>query len=211
MASNKQLAVYTSIKPLVANGFFSPLIWEDALQYSTYSITLTADKNCIITVQFTNDRLNITYQQVFSVLAGEAFNYNDIISSSYFRLRVDNTEGTNMTAFSLSTYLKNDTKSSNVISALLWGNVATGINGVSALINSNFNIKNYTFFGDVDGATDLIVQISNDGSTWYSTQYTYTASGAGYFGFNVSNLVAQYVRLQSSNNITAKAYCNANS
>ena len=178
MTSNKQLAVYTSSKPLVGNGFFSPLVWEDALQYSTYAITLTADKNCSITVQFTNDRLNITYQQVFTVLAGEAFNYNDIISSSYFRLRVDNIEGTNMTAFSLSTYLKRDSKSSNVVSALLWGNVATGINGVSALINSNFNINNYTFFGDVDGATDLIVQISNDG-TWYSTQYTYTASGAG--------------------------------
>jgi hypothetical protein len=211
MASNKQLAVYTSIKPIVANGFFSPLIWEDALQYSTYAITLTADKNCTITVQFTNDRFNITYQQVFTVLAGEAFNYNDVISSSYFRLRVDNIEGTNMTTFSLSTYLKNDGKSSNVVSAILWDNDQTGLYGTSATINSNFNINNYTFFGDVDGATDLIVQISNDGSTWYSTQYTYTSSGASQFGFNVSNLVAQYVRLQSTNDVSAEAYCNANS
>jgi len=208
--ANKQLALYTSIKPLVGNGFFSPLVWEDALAYSTYAITLIADQDCSITVQFSNDRFNITSQQVYNVLAGNAFNFQDVILSSYFRLRVDNLTASAMTQFSLATYLKNEEKKANCITTELWGNVATGVNGNSSLINSNFNVRNYTFLGNVSGATVLTVQCSNDGNNWYSSQYAYTSAGAGDFGFNVNGLVAQYVRLQSSLNITATAYCNAN-
>jgi len=208
--SNIQIAIYTSSRPLVASGFFSPLIWVDALNYARYGISLTADKDCSITVQFSNDRLNITYQQVFNVLAGQPFNYNDIVSSAYFRLRVDNTELTAMTEFSLSTYLLQNSKNANVIAATLWDGTSTGVNGNSSIVNSNFNIKNYTFFGNVSSATDLTIQISNDGANWYSTQYTYTSSGAGNFGFN-TNLVAQYLRLQSSNDVIATVLCNANS
>ena len=209
MANNKQLAVYTSIKPLVANGFFAPLVWENALEYSTYAITLTADRNCAITVQFSNDKFNITLQQVFYVLAGHSFNISDIVSSGYFRLRVDNEEAVAMTLFSLATYLKNGAgdKLANVISSNLWNNVSTGVGGVSSLINATFNNRDYLFFGSVSGATVLTVQVSNDFANWYDTQYSYTSSSAAGFGFSVS-LVAQFVRLKSSANITATAYCN---
>jgi hypothetical protein len=207
--TNRQVAIYTTTRPLGANGFYSPLVWENALEYATYGITYIADRDSTITVQFSNDRFNITFQQLFYVLANETFNFTDIVPSAYFRLRVDNQEATAMTLLSLSTYLKNDSKNTNVLNANLWLNAATGVGGVSALINSNFNIHNYTFFGTVNGTTNLVVQMSNDGNTWYSTQYTYTASGAGSFGFNV-NLVAQYVRLVSSANIVATIQCNAN-
>lgn len=210
MTANKQLAVYTSIRPLTANGFFAPLVWENAVEYSTYAITLTADRDCAITVQFSNDRFNITLQQIFNVVAGTSFNISDIVSSGYFRLRVDNLEATAMTVFSLATYLKNGAgdKLANIISSNIWTTVATGVGGVSSAINASFNNRDYTFFGNVSGATVLTVQISNDFSNWYDTQYSYMASTAANFGFNVNGLVAQFVRLKSSANITATAICN---
>ena len=97
---------------------------------------------------------------------------------------------------------------SNKGTATLWNNTTTGVNGVSlsvALIISNQ--KNLSFFGNVSGATNLIVQFSNDGTTFYDSQYSYTQSASGDFGFNTTGSPL-FCRIKSTNSVTATAFIN---
>jgi hypothetical protein len=96
----------------------------------------------------------------------------------------------------------------------LWGNIvtngagstitaaATGVNGVSNSIDT-LNSPFVSIFGNVNGATTLNLQYSADNVN-FNTAHSLTASGAGDFNFDVI-CGAQYMRLQSTNNVQAYA------
>lgn len=84
-----------------------------------------------------------------------------------------------------------------------WDDAATGAGGNSAAVDvSGGGVV--SIFGTVDGATDLDVYYSQDGATWYQSEHQISLAGAGDFGqdFRVG---AAFVRLQSSNDVTATA------
>jgi len=110
------------------------------------------------------------------------------------------TTNTNLT----NTYNLLNTKGSSV----LFNNVSSGVNGVSSAVNlSNIKISNMTFMGKSSGATLFTIQFSNDGVTYYDSQYSYNFSGAGSFGFNISGC-PNYLRMKSSNDVVANAIIN---
>lgn len=91
----------------------------------------------------------------------------------------------------------------------LWGAVTTGVNGVSNAVNlSALKVNNITFMGNCNGATLLTVQFSNDGITYYDSQYSYNLTGASDFGFNLT-CCPNYFRMKSSQNVTATVIVNA--
>ncbi len=93
--------------------------------------------------------------------------------------------------------------------ALLWSASPTGVNGVSNAVNlSALKISNMTFMGNCNNATLLTVQFSNDGTTYYDSQYSYNLTGAGDFGFNLT-CCPNYLRMKSSQNVTATVIVNA--
>jgi len=97
---------------------------------------------------------------------------------------------------------------SNKGTSTLWSNNVTGVNGVSLILNlSNVNQSNLTIFGSVDGATNLIVQFSNDGTNFYDSQYSYVQSASGNWGFNIT-ACPLYMRLKSTSSVTAYAFVN---
>jgi hypothetical protein len=97
---------------------------------------------------------------------------------------------------------------SNKGTSTLWSNNLTGVNGVSLILNlSNVNQSNLTIFGSVDGATNLIVQFSNDGTIFYDSQYSYVQSASGNWGFNIT-ACPLYMRLKSTSSVTAYAFVN---
>jgi len=97
---------------------------------------------------------------------------------------------------------------SNKGTSTLWSNNVTGVNGVSLILNlSNVNQSNLTIFGSVDGATNLVVQFSNDGTNFYDSQYSYVQSASGNWGFNIT-ACPLYLRLKSTSNVTAYAFVN---
>jgi len=97
---------------------------------------------------------------------------------------------------------------SNKGTSTLWSNNVTGVNGVSLTLNlSNVNQSNLTIFGSVDGATNLIVQFSNDGTNFYDSQYSYVQSASGNWGFNIT-ACPLYLRLKSTSSVTAYAFVN---
>jgi len=93
-------------------------------------------------------------------------------------------------------------------SGVLWSGSSTGAGGVSLAVNlSTKNVKNITFMGNCNGATLLTVQFSNDGTTYYDSQYAFTLSASGDVGFSLA-CCPNYVRVKSSNNVTATLYIN---
>lgn len=103
-----------------------------------------------------------------------------------------------------------DVQKSNKISATMWLSSVTGIGGVSLSANlSLVNQTNLSFYGNVSDTTVLTVQFSQDGTTFYDTQYSYSQTGAGNIGFNIQSSPL-HVRLKSSNSVTATIYLNCN-
>jgi hypothetical protein len=92
--------------------------------------------------------------------------------------------------------------------SILWSGSATGAGGVSLAVDlSNKNVKNITFIGNCNGATLLTVQFSSDGTTYYDSQYAFTLSAAGDVGFSLA-CCPNFIRVKSSNNVTASLYIN---
>lgn len=79
----------------------------------------------------------------------------------------------------------------------------TGSNGDSSGFQPNG--PTLSIFGDVDGATTISVWFSNDGSNFYQDVNSFITSGAGDVSLTITT-AAQYVRLRSSNDITATIY-----
>jgi len=99
---------------------------------------------------------------------------------------------------------------SNKNSTILWLSSVTGVGGVSLNANlSSVNQTNLSFYGNVSATTVLTVQFSQDGTTFYDTQYSYSQTGAGDIGFNIQSSPL-YVRLKSSNSVNATIYLNCN-
>jgi hypothetical protein len=84
----------------------------------------------------------------------------------------------------------------------------------SSVVNfTNLNIKSITIYGSNSAAAStLIVQCSNDNSTWYSSQYTVLVAVGNSFGFGLTGFCPRYLRLRNqdytTSNITAYIdYC----
>jgi hypothetical protein len=93
-------------------------------------------------------------------------------------------------------------------SSVLWSGSATGAGGVSLAVDLSLkNIKNISFMGYSDGATILTVQFSSDGTNYYDSQYAFTLSASGDVGFSLA-CCPNYVRVKSSNNVTASLFVN---
>lgn len=76
-----------------------------------------------------------------------------------------------------------------------WNAAAASAGDTSAAIDTQY-MANVTAFGNVDAATDIIIQVSQDGATFYDIQ-TLTLTGASDFAQNLT-VGARYVRLKTS-------------
>lgn len=88
-----------------------------------------------------------------------------------------------------------------VTSTAVWSAASTGAGGKSGKLTITYH-KQVTFYGNVSGATTLTMEVSDDNSTWYSSGVSYTASGSEDIYLN-NTCAANYVRLSSSNDVTA--------
>ena len=91
---------------------------------------------------------------------------------------------------------------------VLWATPSTGAGGFSESENlTGKAVVNLTFYGNSNLATVLTVQFSNNGTTWFSSQYTYTLTSGGDWGFSIP-VSPFYVRLTSSANVACNAILN---
>lgn len=85
--------------------------------------------------------------------------------------------------------------------ANIWNAAATGAGTTSTNTLRTFDAPFVSVFGHVSGATTITLMLSADGVNFYAGP-TVSPSGAGDFFINAT-VGAQYLALQSSNNITA--------
>jgi hypothetical protein len=86
----------------------------------------------------------------------------------------------------------------------VWNNELTGINTNGGVVNIE-NVKHLSIFGDVDGATDIYIMVSQDNINFYKAAAA-DISPAGSGNFHIeTDIGANYVTLQSSNDVTATA------
>ena len=85
-----------------------------------------------------------------------------------------------------------------------WNNEATGASGNSSAIDTQY-VSVVDIAGTVDGATDLTLYKSQDGTNFYDSGIVIEITSAEDFAVNNLHVGFRYLRLQSSNNVTATA------
>ena len=174
--------------------------------YNSAQITVLSDTT---TELICYQSLNKTQTQntAFQVPAGVYFTYNIALNLPYVYFTVRNNSGTNQTLLNFSVIYKN-VNSNNKGSVQVWNGSNTGDSGFSMPVYLNQNSANITCFGNVDGATTLSLQLSNDNATYYDSQYSITTTGAQNIGFSVPASSILYTRLKSSNDVSALLFLN---
>lgn len=88
-----------------------------------------------------------------------------------------------------------------------WNNVSVGVGGTSNTSDDLFYVSKVSVFGTRSAATEIIIQFSANGSTFYDSGYR-IASGTGDFGLTIDT-ASRYVRLKSVAAATITATINA--
>ena len=202
---------FSTANPILANGFFAPIIWDDCLNFNSVVLSL----NCtgapvVLTVEQSSDRVNISSTETVNIYANELYNNSFQLYARFFKLRLDNPSGTNQTSLNCQVIFKNlVVPQNNIRSAQVFSPAtSTGVNGVSASINLNQRNATLTIFGNIDSGTVLTLQFSNDDVNYYDSQYSLTASSGQNFGFSVPTSSIYYIRLKSSNDVNILAIVN---
>lgn len=92
------------------------------------------------------------------------------------------------------------------LQANAWDAATTGAGGTSSVLDT-WSSPFVSAFGNVSGATTITLQFSADNSNFYDGP-TVSPSGAGNFYLSAT-VGARYVRLKSSNSVTATATLSA--
>lgn len=176
-------------------------------------ISVECDSTYSLTVNFSSNGSDFGIDKNFvnNIVSANANTYSIKPELRYIQVVLINTDINNQTYLRLNTIFKStatEVERGNVNHYQIFDGSLTGINGTSLTIPSSLYNSNYTFYGNVGGATDLVVQISGDGTNFFDTQYIYTSSGSGNFGFNTV-LSAEYVRLKSTNDVATVAFANS--
>jgi len=201
--------------PLGASNSFSGS-FVSTVDYNEIVISVETDTPYQLIVNFSSNGTDIGHQEVITenfaqptALNGKTYSFKPFMQ--FYSVILLNISGSAQTYLTVSSILKSDgvnVQLNNLRDYQIFSSAGTTGSG-SYLINGGNYPRQYTFYGSVSGATDLIVQISADNTTFYDTQYTYTSSTAGSFGFTVP-IAASYLRLTSSNSVNCDCWVNSN-
>ena len=176
--------------------------WDDILKYQNIQINLNASTNCEITYYSSNDKINIE-NTTFQYTANSNY-FNSINSTSrYVYFTVRNTTANNQTKFNFSVLYRDFPVSGGSISSS-GGSVQIADGYVSSNTLSyqiQYLYKNLTVYGSTDADCILTLELSDDDSTYYPTQYAYTVKSGAPIGFNIPSGSYNWVRFSIINPI----------
>jgi len=214
--SGKIDGINSTTFPLAAGDSFSGNSFVSSVDFNEILITVETDTPYRLTVNFSSNGSDIGHQEEITenfaqltALNGKTYSFKPFMQ--FYNVNLLNISGSAQTYLNISTLLKSEgvnVELNNLRNYQIFSSAGTTGSG-SYLINGGNYPRQYTFYGSVSGATDLIVQISPDNSTFYDTQYIYTSSSAGSFGFTVP-IAASYLRLNSSNSVNCDCWVNSN-
>jgi hypothetical protein len=182
--------------------------YEDVSEYGACIVSLYSDKVNTITIH-QSQNMNLEYTQTFTTVANTQFTQNIELTSPFVYFTVRNASSTTETVMAFTVLYKvnfqqtiGTTRQSNQV----WNNASVVTGGVSSILNLDSTVsQNVSVYGNSNLVGKLTVQFSADGTTFYSSQYSYTLTVAGNYGFTIP-VSASYCRLQwtgSTSTITA--------
>ena len=175
--------------------------------YNSAQITILSDTT---TELIAYQSLNKTQVQstTLQIPANVYFTYNIGLNLPYVYFTVRNNSQFNQTLLNFSVIYKN-VNSNNKGSLQIWNDTnPSGVNGVSIPVFLNQNSSNITCLGYVDDATTLTLQLSNNNTDYYDSQYSITTTASQDIGFSVPSSSVMYARLKSSNDVSIILYLN---
>jgi hypothetical protein len=209
--------------PLRGNGIYIGS-WDDILQYQNIQINLKASQNCQIIYYESNDKVLINTTN-YNYVANSVY-FNSINSTSrYVYFTVRNTSSTDQVSFNFSVLYKQSPTSNSVVGSDVniispvdgSGNVKVSVqnlpsggsvqiaNGFISTNSSSYQIKylykNLTVYGSTDTDCILRLELSDDDTTYYPTQYAYTTKAGVPIGFNIPTGTYNWVRFSVNNSI----------
>lgn len=84
-----------------------------------------------------------------------------------------------------------------------WSAAAVAAGGISASLDTQ-STSTVSAFGNVNAATTITLQVSQNNTNWYDTGHSQVLAGSGDFALTVT-IGARYVRLKSSAAVTITA------
>lgn len=164
--------------------------YDDLHAFGSVVVTITCDRSTQLTF-YQSQNKTITTKTVYNQLAGLSTVYLDITQPyGYFTL-----ENTGLTTSSIChfTVMYRAAENDAISSAVVF-NASILNNGPSSIIKNTKSSK-MSVFGNSSVAGSLVLQFSSDGYTFYDSQYAYTLSTAGDFGYT-QTIACRYVRLR---------------
>lgn len=183
------------------------------VDYNEILISIETDTAYQLVVNFSSDGFNIGKQEVFEIAypVANARTYSLKPYLQFYNVNVLNTDISTQSYLTVKSLIKSDgvnVQLANLKDYKIFdygGTTGAGSN----LINGGYFPRQYTFYGQVSAPTTLTIQISPDSVSWFDTQYAYTASTAGSFGYTVP-ICASYLRVVSSASVNCNMFVNSN-
>jgi thiamine pyrophosphokinase len=175
------------------------------LNYNLCQYQITASTNCLITIYQSNDLTTYVTSSVSYTTPNVTQTYSLPLSAVLVKFNVQNNTLVNQTSLSLRVLYRNSPPIGKTTTQL-WTTISSGVGGFSNIVdNSLNNCQTITFTGSVGGATDLTVQSSVSGTTFYNTQSVITLASGGDVGFTIQS-ASPYIRVQSSADVSILLY-----
>jgi len=217
----------STIVPLLNGDYFVGQQYDNILDFVEINISIKCDTGYDLTYIYSQDKLTVDYQTTQSISAqADTQFYKLTVKDRYFKLRIDATDG-DMTVLNVQTIYKTSTTftvssgpGSNVtiidpvdgdgnvkvsVQNLPSGGSVQIANGFITTNTSSYQIKylykNLTVYGSTDTDCILRLELSDDDSTYYPTQYAYTVKSGAPIGFNIPAGTYNWVRFSVNNAI----------
>jgi hypothetical protein len=201
----------SSTFPLAAGDSFAGS-FVSTIDFSEILVSIETDTTYQLVVNFSSDGTNIGKQELYVIQAPVAnartFSFKPYLQ--FYNVNVLNTDLAPQTYLTIKSLLKSDgvnVQLANLKDYQIFQSAGT-TGASSLLINGGYFPRQYTFYGDVSAPTTLTIQISPDTANWYDTQYVYTSSTGGSFGYTVP-LSASYLRVVSSASVNSNMWVNS--
>jgi hypothetical protein len=186
-------------------------VYETNLENKVININIYTENQDTLTIYYTNDPNGtplITETYIINNLSCNT-TITSTIKSRFVKIGITSGVTTGKRIYDV-TYITNENTQYVVKprgSGIFWNNATVITNELSNAINlSSSPTSNLTIYGTSSNNVTICLQFSNDGVTYYNTQYTYAIS-VNDFGFNIV-AAPNYIRLITNGATTITAILN---
>lgn len=186
-------------------------VGESIKDHQAVNVSVYTDQNCVLTLFWSFNNLDFYFNKSYNVSALTPVNVIASNQASYFKIKIENNSGNDMTILHCGSMFVNDAPDidkETFLTTPLWNNesIANGLTSSSVNIT---NFKQVDIYGNSSGLSTFIVQVSDDDVLFFDSSYSIICDGNDFHA--TVNLSAKYMRLwhQSLSNRTVTCFVNA--